>query len=57
MIHEKINLKDYYPSLENDAYLITYCPDNYSEWSLKEKRKGLLILPGGGYDFVSEREA
>ena len=57
MIHERINLKDYYPTLENDTFLTTYCPDNFNEWSSKEKRKGLLILPGGGYEFVSEREA
>lgn len=57
MIHEIINLKDYYPSLEYDAFLTIYCPENFNEWSLKEKRRGLLILPGGGYDFVSEREA
>ncbi len=57
MILERINLKDHFPSLENDVYLETYCPSNFNEWSLNEKRKGLLILPGGGYDFLSEREA
>ena len=57
MIHETINLKEYYPSLKNDAYLTTYCPENSIEWKINEKRKGLLILPGGGYEFVSEREA
>ena len=41
MIHERINLKDYYPTLENDTYLTTYCPDNFVEWSTQEKRKGL----------------
>ena len=57
MIHEKINLKNFYPSLENDVILETYCPDNFEEWSIGEKRKGLLILPGGGYGFLSERES
>lgn len=56
MIHETINLKDYFKTLENDAYLTSFCQDNFNEWSLNEKRKCLLILPGGGYEFVSERE-
>lgn len=57
MIHEKINLREYYPTLENDVILETYCPDNFKEWNINEKRKGLLILPGGGYGFLSERES
>ena len=56
MIHEIINLKNEFNTLENDAILTSYCPDNFNEWSLKEKRKCLLVLPGGGYEFVSERE-
>lgn len=57
MIVEKIKLKEYYPSLTMDPILTTYCPDNFKEWSLNDKRKCILILPGGGYEFVSEREA
>lgn len=57
MIHDSINLKNYYSTLEHDAILTSYCPDNFKEWSLNEKRKCILVLPGGGYEFVSEREA
>ena len=42
MIHETINLKDYFKTLENDAYLTSFCQDNFNEWSLNEKRKCLL---------------
>ena len=32
-------LKNEFNTLENDAILTSYCPDNFNEWSLKEKRK------------------
>ena len=59
MIHECINLKTIYPQLHGgDSVLLTsYCLDNFEEWNLHEKRKTILILPGGGYQFVSQREA
>ncbi len=58
MIHETINLKEIYPQLNggNNVILKSYCPDNFIEWSIGRKRKTVLILPGGGYQFVSERE-
>ncbi len=57
MIHKQINLKTYYPSLPNDVYLTSYCPDNYLEFSNNRHRKCVLVLPGGGYEFLSDREA
>ena len=57
MINETINLKEFYPNLNNDSYLTTYCPDNYSEYSTGVKRKALIVIPGGGYAFCSDREA
>ena len=57
MINEKINLKDEFPSLKNDVYLTSYCPDNYFEFCEGRKRKCILILPGGGYVWLSDREA
>lgn len=57
MIVENIKLKDFYPNLKKNPILTTYCPDNFKEWSLKEKRKCILILPGGGYEFLSDRES
>ena len=57
MINEKINLKNFYPNLNNDVYLTTYCQDNYDEFSKDAKRKCLIVVPGGGYAFTSDREA
>ena len=59
MIHECINLKEIYPQLNggDNVLLYSYCLENFKEWSTGRKRKTVLILPGGGYQFVSEREA
>ncbi len=59
MIHECVNLKKLYPQLNggDNVLLYSYCPDNFEEWSIGRKRKTILILPGGGYQFVSQREA
>lgn len=56
MIHEKINLKEYFPMLEKDVELLSYCPDNFEEFSIGKKRKTILLLPGGAYEMVSSRE-
>lgn len=56
MRYEKINLKDYFP-LPYDVTLTCYCPDNFLELDLNRKRKSILVCPGGGYGFVSDREA
>ena len=57
MILNKVNLKELYPTLINDVYLESYCPDNFMEFSNGKVRKCVLVLPGGGYSFLSEREA
>ena len=57
MILEKIHLKEYFQVLPNDIILESYCPDNFDEWSTYDKRKCVLILPGGGYHFLSDRES
>ena len=57
MIHQQIHLNKYYDKLDNDPILISYCPDNFQEFSTGKVRKCVLILPGGAYAFVSEREA
>jgi len=50
-----INLKDYYPrNLNHDVYLSCCLYDESFEMPIK--RKGVLILPGGGYEFTSYRE-
>ncbi|MDY2888336.1 MAG: alpha/beta hydrolase [Candidatus Caccosoma sp.] len=56
MINEKINLKEFYPMLENDAYLTSYCPSNFAEFSTNKVRKCIIVIPGGGYESVSDRE-
>ena len=55
MIYEKNNLRDYY-NIAKDSYLTSYCQDNYKEYSKGRLRPAVLILPGGGYEFVSKRE-
>ena len=57
---ETLHLKDIYPFLGEDgrdAVLDCYRPYNMPEMHREgQKRKTLLICPGGGYQFVSERE-
>lgn len=58
MINERVNLKDYYPMLNDDSYILeSYCPSNYSEIEINRKRKTIVILPGGAYAYCSDREA
>ena len=58
---EILHIKEYFPALgENgcDATLTTYLPDNLTEMVRNnEIRPCLLICPGGGYEFCSQREA
>lgn len=56
MIHETIRLNDFYPSLVGEATLTSYCLSNNNETGLDIKRQSVLIMPGGGYVFVSSRE-
>ena len=56
MIYKIINLKEHYPMLKKDSFLHIYAPNNYKEFSEGRKRKTILILPGGGYDYTSFRE-
>ncbi|NLK39267.1 MAG: alpha/beta hydrolase [Clostridiales bacterium] len=51
MIHEKITLHQDFP----EAELITYIADDTSELKMPP-RPAILILPGGGYSFLSDRE-
>ena len=59
---ETFYLKDFYPQVGADgcnARLDTYLPDPITEmegWADK-KRPCIVICPGGGYHFVSQREA
>lgn len=60
MQHETIHLKDQFPALaglSNDPTLTTYLPYNITEmgWDNK-KHPAILVCPGGGYSWCSQRE-
>lgn len=60
MIHETINLREFYPALSavgGEPILKTYCRDISREIDLERRFPAMLICPGGGYAFVSDREA
>ena len=50
MISEKIQLN-------KTAYLETYLLNNSQEYNVGKKRPFVLVIPGGGYAFTSDREA
>lgn len=52
MIHERIKLWDEHP----ECFLTTYICDEVARVELPP-RKAIIICPGGGYEFLSEREA
>lgn len=61
MIYQVIHLKDRFPFLgENgcDPTLELYLPENMAEIDRQEQKRPCVVLcPGGGYRFVSRREA
>lgn len=42
---------------DTPARLVTYARDNFSEIDPERRRPAVIICPGGGYHFCSEREA
>lgn len=58
MHYECINIWDNFSgSIKGKATLKVYVPDISNQVPNIKKRKGVLICPGGGYGFVSDREA
>ncbi len=61
MKYQKIHLKEHFPFLgENgcDPTVETYLPYNMTEMNRQdEKRPCLVVCPGGGYGFCSQRES
>lgn len=61
MTTQTLHLKDFYPVLgENgkDPRLDIYLPENLGEMRRQDRKKpAVLICPGGGYAFCSQREA
>lgn len=57
MIHKTIKLKDHFNNINSEATLTSYVIENSNEYSKNRKRKTIIVLPGGGYGFLSDREA
>ena len=60
MITKTINLYEYF-GIKKPEYargdLSIYVPGRYREHGINRKRPSVLVLPGGGYSYTSEREA
>ncbi|MBQ3528985.1 MAG: alpha/beta hydrolase [Oscillospiraceae bacterium] len=60
MLHETFKLKPLYPALSgisSDPTVTTYLPYNLSEMGRQDvKNPAVLICPGGGYSWCSQRE-
>ena len=57
MLCEKINLKDISNLKSSKAFMDIYIPGNSEEINKDKKRKTIIICPGGGYGYTSDREA
>ena len=60
MIYQEILLKDYFEALKdssNDPILHAYVAGNSIEINPDKRRPAIVICPGGGYEFTSDREA
>lgn len=57
MIYNEIKLKEHFSYINSDATLISYVKSNSKEYCENRKRKTIIVLPGGGYGFLSDREA
>jgi acetyl esterase/lipase len=62
MRYEKYSLNEQFPMLKSavsdfEPTLTAYLPDNTREVDLNYKRPTVIVCPGGGYVFTSDREA
>lgn len=59
MIYKAVRLQDIFPLLpgNKDVMLCAYVHSNSGEIENKRKYPSVLVLPGGGYSFTSDREA
>lgn len=60
MIYERIYLKEHFSALaeyDSPAYLDVYAPSQSPELGDDRRYPSVLVCPGGGYGFTSEREA
>ena len=59
MVIKKVDLYEYYSIERNGAnggFLTLYILENSPEINMKRKYPCMMIFPGGGYEFVSDRE-
>lgn len=54
MLHETVQLA--VPGAQGPTELVTYVPGNFPELGADRRRPALIICPGGGYQFLSDRE-
>ena len=60
MIVKTIDLYEYFNREKPQdfrGYLSVYSPSRYESYGVNRKRPSVLIIPGGGYSYTSEREA
>lgn len=57
MIYEKIKISEICNLKDSNAVISAYIPDNSEEININKKRATIVICPGGGYEFTSDREA
>ena len=59
MQFEVVRLKEFFPALRGnyEPTLTVYCPDNPPKIHPGRVRTAVLVCPGGGYTFTSDREA
>ncbi len=55
MLHKEIQI--HVPGQQEPAVLISYIPSNSPEIEQDRRRPAVIICPGGGYHFLSDREA
>ena len=51
----KIYLKDEFKNIKTDAYITIYSSSS-NKFDENRSRKGILVIPGGGYNHLSVRE-
>jgi acetyl esterase/lipase len=58
LIYSKIKIweENYHGNVRGNAVLTTYLQENSIDIDLNRKRPTILICPGGGYEYVSDRE-
>lgn len=58
MIYEMLKISDIFNKLkESNAIITSYIIENSNEIDINKKRPTIVICPGGGYGFTSDREA